>query len=834
MVRWARLGWLAGLGLLAILVALLSQRDGRLQALQARVPILLNQENSMKVAVVRLRYGLDNNYDVLNRYFETIRAHLQQVESQPMPDDFDRRIGAYGQIVRQEIELAEAFKYQNAVVRNSLRYFQSDSLRLVESLPHSQAGQLLQHDLTRLSNAVLLASLGGDGNLHAHALGLAERASTTRVPLNDGQRATLDRLMRHAELLVEVLPQLDRTTRELLDSGSRRKLEAIAEAIRLASNAEARRAGRYQLTLILLAVGLFVAVAMLAVRYLENNRQVAGQRRFLQSLTDNVGVGVVVAGAGERLTFANPHAEALLGYGDGELLGQALHESIQIDPDDPPAPGAEGQAIELARQGRRFVGEVRLRRRDGSSIPVLLHAAPFGDVGRLAVVMAFQDMSEIHEARRQLERLAYYDALTGLPNRALLQDRIAQALAYARRQNEPVAFFMLDLDNFKAVNDSLGHVAGDQLLGQMARRIETSLRESDTAARLGGDEFAILVPDGISADDAARLASKLIRNVGQPYHLGGLDVVCGASLGITFFPQDASDGEGLLRNADAAMFRAKESGKNQFQFYTQDMGEGAMERLQLESHLRHALERGELALHFQPQCRQDGGVVGAEALLRWYSPRFGQVAPARFIPIAERSGLIVEIGEWVLREACRQARHWRESRLPGFRVAVNLSAVQFRQSDLAEQVAVILEQTGCPAAALELEITESMLMAEVQLSQDALAALKRLGCALAIDDFGTGYSSLAYLKRFQLDVLKIDKSFVDGLGRDANDSAVVGAIVSLARSLGLAMVAEGVESQRQFDALAGFGGDDILFQGYLLGHPVPADELERRLAATAG
>ncbi|NTV95536.1 MAG: EAL domain-containing protein [Thiobacillus sp.] len=828
------LGWLLGLCLLVLLSALSSQRNDRLYAVQARLPVLFNQENAMKIAVVRLRYGLDSNYDLLNRYFMVIGTHLRFLEAPASTGTIGENIDAYGRIVAKEIELAEDFKYQNAVVRNSLRYLQSGTLRALRSVPHDAPGIALHEAMSHLANTVVLMSLGNDINLQAEAQAALKQVNAMRAGITGERKAVMDRLMNHVGLLIDNLPKLDRTTRDLLDSGSRRKLERIDQDIRQALDADAARAGYYRVVLVLFATGLFVALAMLAMRYLDNVRQVAGQRRFLQSLTDNVGVGVMVTDAEDRISFANPHAESLLGYGQGDLVGQRLHGNLHVGEDGQAVLCDDCQALAATRDGQAFVGELHFRRREGNVIPVLLHAAPFMDADQRAVVLAFQDLSEIQEARRQMERLAYYDALTGLPNRTLLQDRIAQSLAQARRQGRSVAFFMLDLDNFKAVNDSLGHAVGDALLRQVAQRIRDSLRETDTAARLGGDEFAILVPDGISADDAARLADKLIRLIGQPYHLSGLDLVCGTSLGITFFPQDAGDGEDLMRNADAAMFRAKESGKNQFQFYTRDMGEGAMERLQLESHLRQALVRGELSLHYQPQCRRDGRAVGAEALLRWTSPKFGQVSPARFIPIAERSGLIVEIGEWVLRVACRQARRWRDAGQADFRIAVNLSAVQFRQADLAGRVAAILADTGLPAEALELEITESMLMDEVKSSQATLAALKGLGCVIAIDDFGTGYSSLAYLKRFQLDVLKIDKSFVDGLGSDANDSAMVRAIVSLARSLGLRMVAEGVESDGQFDELAAFGGDDILFQGYLMGRPVPVVELDRRLAADAG
>lgn len=829
---WIWVVSVAGLTVLGWLALLSAQNDSPAKRIEALVPVLLNGEHTMKVDIVRMRYGLDNNYDILNADMAVVQANLAKLDAVSAGTELSAPLAAYRAIVVREANQVETFKYQNAVTRNSLHYFQSDAIHLLEDLPHAGGGQELQHKLTRLENAVLLLTLGADEYQADQARSLIGEVRNSSFPLTASQRETLDRLLRHAVLLVREQPKLEATTRALFDSGSRRQLSELDS---LASAAVARRQAlieRAQMGLGLVSVAVFGAMVFLVRRHFQNLGQIAAQRRFLQSLTDNVGVGVMVADPDDRLTFVNPQAAGLLGYRQEELLGRHMHEGIHVNVDGSAIAQAECPAEINLQAGENYAGEQYYRCKDGRIIPVLLHAAaiPDGDAGRL--ILVFQDMSEIYEARRRMEQLAYYDPLTGLPNRVLFQDRVAQALARARREGHSAAFMMVDLDNFKSVNDSLGHAAGDELLKLVASRIESSIRESDTAARLGGDEFAIFIPDADNPDDAASFANKLLNTIREPYRLGGLDVVCGASLGITLFPQDAGDADGLMRNADTAMFRAKEAGKQRFQFYTEDMGIGAMERLRMESLLRNALERGEFELLYQPQFMPDGTLVGAEALLRWNSPELGPVQPPRFIPVAERSGLIVEIGEWVLYEASRQCSQWRQTH-PAFRMAINLSAIQFRHAGLAERVAYLLGQVDLSGEALELEITETMLMENVTHNQGVLSSLKQLGCLLAIDDFGTGYSSLSYLKRFQVDVLKIDKTFVDGLGTDANDSAVVRAIISLARNLDLAIVAEGVETEGQLNELRRYDQGDIMVQGYYFSRPIAADEFEQRYLSEA-
>jgi diguanylate cyclase (GGDEF)-like protein len=462
---------------------------------------------------------------------------------------------------------------------------------------------------------------------------------------------------------------------------------------------------------------------------------------------------------------------------------------------------------------------------------------PGGELGdvmaaldRLAVSLDTQreDIGRFHQ---ELERQANFDALTGLANRNLLMDRLAQSLIHARRAGRMAAVLVLDLDRFKTVNDSLGHSLGDVLLREVARRLLASVRDGDTVARLGGDEFVVVLSDLAAVGDVAPLARRMLAAVAQPVRLQSQELIAGVSIGVSISPRDGDDPDQLLRDADTAMYRAKEQGGNSVEFFTVAMNRDAVERLQIEAGLRHALEHGELLLEFQPIVDiASGRVASAEALVRWRHPQRGRVSPAQFIPIAEETGLIVPVGEWVLRAACAQVRAWQAQGLEPVPVAVNLSARQFRAAELAASVAEILRESGCAPAALQLEITESAIMQHADLALEAMRRISSQGVRLSIDDFGTGYSSLSYLKQFPVHKLKIDRSFVRDLVADASDEAIAGAIVALAKKLGLRTVAEGVETQEQLDRLATLGCDE--YQGYLFAAPCGAEDFARFLGTS--
>lgn len=437
------------------------------------------------------------------------------------------------------------------------------------------------------------------------------------------------------------------------------------------------------------------------------------------------------------------------------------------------------------------------------------------------------DLEERKRVEQSIRHIAHHDALTGLPNRSLFRDRLTHAMAQADRYHQKLAVMFLDLDRFKAINDTLGHNVGDQLLKIAAERLRSCVRDSDTVARLGGDEFTVIVEDIVEDHDAAAVAQKILDTLSQPFNLYGHEVFISVSVGVTLYPSDDENADNLLRNADSAMYRAKEFGRNNFQFYVAEMNIKARERLRLESSLRRALDRNEFMLYYQPRVSLESGrVIGAEALLRWRHPEMGLVPPSEFIPILDETGMIIPVGDWALREACRQNREWQDMGLPPIRVAVNLSVRQFIQKDLADTIVRALEAANLSAEHLEVEITEDLFLEHNQTNIITLARLKNMGIHISIDDFGTGYSSLSYLKRLPIDTLKIDQSFVRDIG-DPDNKAIASAIIAMAASLRLNVLAEGVETDEQLAFLRAQGCNEI--QGFSFSHPLPADEFAQLL-----
>ncbi|MEW6332425.1 MAG: EAL domain-containing protein [Pseudomonadota bacterium] len=455
------------------------------------------------------------------------------------------------------------------------------------------------------------------------------------------------------------------------------------------------------------------------------------------------------------------------------------------------------------------------------------HAVPLpGEQGSQPLVLSItRDITERKQTERRLKQLAHFDSLTDLPNRVQFIERLEQAMADADRNERLLGVVFLDLDRFKYINDSLGHGKGDMLLREVAMRLSGVVRRGDTVARLSGDEFALVLADMGHVDDAIHVAQKILDVFHKPFRVAGHDLFVTASLGITLYPFDDRGADDLLRNADVAMYRAKESGKNNFQFYVAEMTTIVSERLALENDLRFALERGELSLNYQPiaDCRS-GNIVGMEALLRWKHPERGMISPTLFIPLAEETGYIIPIGEWVLRTACEQCRHWQKKGFPSLYVAVNLSSRQFHQQDLTASIHRVLQETGLDPTRLALEITEGLIMQQAETSVNTLRELKAMGIRISIDDFGTGYSSLSYLKRFPIDVLKIDQSFVRDIPKDEDDAAIASTIITMAHSLGLKVVAEGVETPEQLNFMRGHYCDAM--QGYYLSKPVPPEQFE--------
>jgi diguanylate cyclase (GGDEF)-like protein/PAS domain S-box-containing protein len=526
-----------------------------------------------------------------------------------------------------------------------------------------------------------------------------------------------------------------------------------------------------------------------------------------------------------RFTYANGATSAITGYTREEFLRLGFWDVVH--PDFRPMVQARGMAGEKS-EGGPLRYEIKIVRKDAQERWLDYTAGVIDFAGKPAVLGTAFDITERKRAEDQIKNLAYHDALTGLPNRLLFTDRLSLAVSQAARHNQHLAVLFLDMDRFKVINDSLGHTLGDRLLQGVAERLQGCVREADTVARLGGDEFTLLLPAIGHPADVARVAEKILEALKQPFKVEGRELYCTASMGISLFPEDGADAETLVKNADTAMYRAKEQGRDNYQLYTPAMNATAVERLQLESELRRALARNELEIHYQPVLDlATGRVYGVEALLRWRHPEKGVLGPSDFISLAEVTGLAVPMSSWILRTACVQAKAWHATH-PKLIVAVNLSARQFQQPDLVLTVKAALEETGLPARCLDLEITETNAMQNAEATIATLRELKGLGVRVSIDDFGIGYSSLSYLKRLPIDTLKIDQSFVRDITTDPDDAAIATAVIALAHTLKLRVVAEGVETEEQLAFLTARSCDRM--QGYLFSHPLPPDECTGFLA----
>jgi diguanylate cyclase (GGDEF)-like protein/PAS domain S-box-containing protein len=553
------------------------------------------------------------------------------------------------------------------------------------------------------------------------------------------------------------------------------------------------------------------------------------ERRF-RSLIEHSSDIITVLDPDGRILYESPSVERLLGHTAGELIGTSLDEHVH--PEDRHALVSAIASSRGAGVAGAVAAEFRMRERGGewrsleASISNLLDHAEVG-----GIVLNSRDITARKQDEATIRYLAYYDALTSLPNRVLFDDRLAQALAHSRRRGaRGLALVILDLDRFKTINDTLGHGAGDELLRSAASRLTSVLREEDTVARLGGDEFLFLLPEIDDVEDAARVARKILAALSNPFLIQGHELHVTGSLGISMFPFDGSDAETLLRNADTALYRAKEQGGNRSQLYAPAMNAIAFQRLVLENSLRHAVEREELTVHYQPLVSlETGAIVGVEALIRWRHPELGLIPPGEFIPLAEETGLIVQLTHWILAKSCAQMKAWLDAGLEVQTVSVNVSARRFNAADLPATVAEALAAADLDGRHLCLELTESVMMENAEETIATLAELKKQRVKISIDDFGTGYSSLSYLKRLPIDTLKIDQSFVRNMPADADDAAIAMLIISMAHNLNLSVVAEGVETEEQMESLRSQKCD--VMQGYLVSRPLPAAEMTAMLTS---
>jgi diguanylate cyclase (GGDEF)-like protein/PAS domain S-box-containing protein len=551
---------------------------------------------------------------------------------------------------------------------------------------------------------------------------------------------------------------------------------------------------------------------------------------------NSIGDAVMSTDESSAVSYLNAVAENLTGWSLTEAAGRPVEEVFRIVDACTREPGPNPMA--LAMRENKTVGltpNCMLIRRDGFESAIEDSAAPIHDrQGKVTgAVMVFHDVSTARALSMRMLHLTQHDGLTDLPNRILFNDRLTQAMAMVHRHGKKLAVLYLDIDRFKHVNDSSGHATGDRLLQSIAVRLRGCVRSSDTVSRQGGDEFVILLSEVAHAQDAAVSAEKMLAALSEPYRIDELELYVSASIGIVTYPDDGTTADDLLKNADTAMYRAKDCGRNNYQFFKAEMNVHALERQSLENDLRHALERREFVLHYQPKVNlRTHAITGVEALIRWRHPKRRLIRPSRFISIAEETGLIVPIGRWVLREACRQARAWQIEGLPPMSVAVNISAVELRAKDFVAGVRDILAETGLAARYLELEITEAFLMQDAASTGLVLQELKSVGIQLALDNFGTGYSSLSYLRRFPIDTLKIDGSFVQGLTLDAGGAGIVGAVVNMGKGLHMRVVAEGVETREQCTLLKEQHCPEA--QGFYFHEPMISEEIAELFADDRG
>ena len=683
--------------------------------------------------------------------------------------------------------------------------------------------------------------------------GLLEAAPDAMVVVNQGGEIVLLNVQaekqfgyRRDELLGQVVTNIipEGFAERLVADDLRSAEEALAQQIGTGIELTARRkdASEFPIELMLSPLesseGILVTAAIRNISVRKDAEKHLAQtegkyRGLLEAAPDAM---VVVNQTGE-IVLLNLQAEKQFGYRRDELLGQKVTNIIPHGfAERLVADGLRSAEDALAQQIGTGI-ELTARRKDGSDFPIELMLSPLESAEGVLVTAAIRDISlrkRAESASRtmalQMAHSAQHDFLTGLPNRMLLSDRIDRAIAFAPRHLNKVAVLFLDLDGFKHINDSLGHTAGDKLLQSIAQRLVDSVPTADTVSRQGGDEFVVLLSEVEHAEDAAITARKMLRAVAEVHSIDQRDLHITTSIGVSVYPDDGGDAETLIKNADMAMYQAKENGPQNYRFFTPAMNVRAVERQSIEESLRRGLERHEFALHYQPKVDlRSGRITGVEALVRWKHPTRGVVPPAQFIPVAEDSGLIRPLGAWVLREACQQARQWVRAGLPTTTMAVNVSAIEFREDGFLADLFAILDETGLDPRLLELELTESVLMKRAESTASMLQILREAGVKVAIDDFGTGYSSLSYLRKFPVDTLKVDQSFVRQISTDSDDTAIVTAVIGMARSLNLRVVAEGVETPEELAFLQAHECDEA--QGYFFSRPLPAEQCAHLLKA---
>ncbi|NMG02534.1 EAL domain-containing protein [Azoarcus taiwanensis] len=821
------------------------------QAYQRELRLLRQADAELDAAILAARFGLSLSYDGIMARVGALDAGIERLATVPtyVTDDYrdglQASILAYRQLHERKSSLVEAFKRDNAVVRNSLAYFPA----LREQTQAQLAPGSSMAELVRQFTCSVMTHAMSDENLPSErVLAFSSDIESQLATLDAATAQLVISLLAHGRVILDNKPALDETISQILLLESGVQAERIHAEYARGHARAVQRADRHHMALYAVALLLAAYIALIVLRLARTSRalddanQELEQRldallstqsnlRLLSTVFTNASEGMLITDARARILAANPAFTQITGYPLDEVLGQT--PALLRSGEHPEDFYRQMWAV-LTRDGE-WHGEIWNRRRDGSVYPEWLSISAVRDQGSgiSHYIGVFSDMSERKAAEARIRFLAHHDTLTGLPNRVLMQDRLNQAVRNARRSKRHVAVLCLDLDRFKTINDSLGPEVGDQLIVKVAERCRATLRETDTLSRQGGDEFVIVLPELEHAEDAAVAARKLLVALDTPFNLGDHQLAVSASIGIALHPGDGSTAAALIKNADIAMYRAKERGRARYEFYAEDINVATVGKLLLENQLRRAVSAGELMLHYQPKFAIEGArLIGFEALLRWRHPEQGELSPAAFLQVAEEAGLITEIGTWVLGEACAQQARWREQGHLNVPVAVNVSAQQFERQDIVALIRQSLEEHELPAPMLELELTETTLMRDPAMAADTLQRLRAMGVTLAIDDFGTGYASLSYLHLLPVQTVKIDRSFVAPIGSTDVDGKIASAIIALAHSLGMIVVAEGVETETQRALLAARGCDQI--QGYLLGKPMSAEAAASLLGAHEG
>jgi len=824
----ARLTVKAAAGLLAaaLIVFLLANARSIDPVTHSRVVANLSKiqelDSELDEIVLKLRDALLNSYDPLVATLNLIKLHKRALEQGEYAiagrgePEIDKAMAGFSRELAEKEALVERFKSKNALLKNSFHYLPLS----VETLSRDpRIPQAPRAGAQALLRDILLLRLGATPTDYERlALAVAQlRQNQERRALP--VRSSLEAVLLHAQNVLAHQQELDRLVRDITADDMRNAGKSLVEAYNRAFERELKQANLYRLILLLVSLALVTYAAHSFLRLRENAKQL----QIAASAFESAAEGVMIYDKERRIISVNKAFTRITDYTPSEAIGR---DADFLRSGEHDAVFYEELWNEIRNTGS-WQGEILRRRKDGAIYPEWRSISTVKDkTGETShYVIVFTDISQLKQDKARLEFLAQHDALTRLPNRTLFEDRLQEALNRAHRHTSTVGLFFIDLDRFKDINDSLGHAVGDQLLQAVADRLKGCVRETDTVARLSGDEFTVLLDELRKSSDAAVAAEKLLAVLAQPFTLSGHELFISGSIGISCYPDDGNDTQTLLKNADAAMYRAKESGRNTYQFFSAEMNAHALEKLVMTNSLRLALERNEFVLHYQPVVDLATGKFNAlEALVRWKHPELGMVPPVRFIPLAEESGLIVPIGEWVLKNACAQMKAWQTDGIAPQRMAVNLSARQFKQKDLTQRIVAILDETGLAPQCLELELTESMVMQDPAEAEKVLDQLHKMGISLAIDDFGTGYSSLSYLKQFPIDFLKIDRSFVRGTPDNPDDVAITRAIIALAKSLDLWVIAEGVETEQQLAFLKAEGCEEA--QGYLLSKPISTEELE--------